>query len=183
MKKARLHLLHDLYIILLSIVFAIFLAKTGIAEVFITSLDSLSWLGVFIAGTFFTSVFTTAPAMVVLGTFAHTTPLPLLVVIGGIGATIGDYIIFHFVKDRMGADLTYLLSAAKGKRLKVIFETHLFKFFVPLLGALIIASPLPDEMGIAMLGLSRMNDRIFLPISFLSNALGILIIALVAQAI
>lgn len=103
--------------------------------------------------------------------------------IGGLGAALGDYIIFRFVKDRILEDIRYLLSFKKGYRFPAIFKTGLFKFFVPLTAALIIASPFPDEIGVAMLGLSKMKNRIFLLISFIFNGIGILVIGWVAKGI
>lgn len=48
-------------------------------------------------------------------------------------------------------------------------------------GMLIIASPLPDKLGIALLGFSKTKQRFFLLLSFTANFLGILAIGLAAQ--
>jgi hypothetical protein len=47
------------------------------------------------------------------------------------------------------------------------------KWISPILGALIIASPLPDEFGLALLGLSRTRISILIPVSFIMNFLGV----------
>ncbi|KKR47070.1 MAG: hypothetical protein UT80_C0011G0001, partial [Parcubacteria group bacterium GW2011_GWC1_40_13] len=67
------------------------------------------------------------------------------------------------------------------KRLFSIFRPKLFKWLIPFIGALIIASPLPDEAGLAMMGLSKMKTSVFIPISFALNFLGILAIGLFAK--
>ncbi|MFA6270065.1 MAG: hypothetical protein WC657_02540 [Candidatus Paceibacterota bacterium] len=183
MNKKSKHFFGDVTLLLISISFAIFITKTGVVREFIEYFNDLEWVGILLAGLFFTSAFTTAPAIAVLGTLTETNPLLSLVILGGIGATLGDYIIFRFIKDRISSDVDYLLSFSKRLRFFAIFKTRLFKFFVPFIGALIIASPFPDEIGITMIGLSKINKKIFLLISFLLNGIGIFIIGWLAKTI
>lgn len=173
----------DLIFLVVSISFAVFVTKTGITHQLVASFGDLNWFGVIIAGSFFTSVFTIVPSIAVISAFAETTPLPTLALLGGLGAVVGDYIIFRLVKDRMSADVDYLISFSGARRYLAIFRTHLFKFLVPFLGALVIASPLPNELGITMMGLAKVKDRSFLVISFIFNSLGILIIGWLAKSI
>jgi uncharacterized membrane protein YdjX (TVP38/TMEM64 family) len=132
---------------------------------------------------FFTSVFTTAPAIVVLGQLALHTPLWVVALFGGLGAVVGDYILFLLVREGVSRDVNELMRHAGLRRLRKLFHTKLFHRLLPLIGALILASPLPDELGLAMLGLSDINKDRFLLVSFVMNALGILVIGLVARAI
>jgi len=44
-----------------------------------------------------------------------------------------------------------------------------------------VISPLPDELGLAMMGLSKMKTSLFIPISFILNSLGILAIGLITK--
>ncbi len=165
-----------------SVLVAVGLVKLGVIHELVAALGNFGWLGVLIAGMFFTSLFTTPPAIAVLGSLALELPLPLVVVVGGLGAMLGDYLIFQLARGRFSADLKYLLSVVKPRRLPAIFRTRLFKFFVPFLGALVIASPLPDELGVALLGAAHVQRRTFLLISWSLNSLGILLIGLVARA-
>lgn len=64
-----------------------------------------------------------------------------------------------------------------------IFRLRIFRWSIAFLGALVIASPLPDELGLMMLGFSKIKTSFFVPISFLLNFLGILVIGLIAKAI
>lgn len=176
MKKRKKHLVQDLLIIIASIFVAIFFAKTGLATKFVLSLSGQSWLGAIFAGIFFTSIFTVAPSVVLFRELALFLPLPLLAILGGLGAVLGDYIIFLFARDRMAKDFAYLTSYSKKHKFFLIFKTKLFNFLFPLIGALIVASPLPDEVGVAMMGLSKMKLRYFFIISFILNGLGIFLI-------
>jgi hypothetical protein len=182
MNKAKKRINQDALILGISLVFAIILVWSGFAEKIVWSLGGMKYFGLIIAGMCFTSVFTTAPAIVLLGALSLTTSIPALVLFGGIGAVLGDFIVFHFVKDRISKDFEHMVSLPHRRRLAHIFNSGVFKFFVPFIGALVIASPLPDEVGVAMLGLSKVEDKYFIIISFFANMFGILVIAWVARA-
>lgn len=183
MNNHKNNLIQDAAIVILSVLIAIVLAKTGVLVDILASSKKLELFGSFIAGMFFTSVFTVAPATVVLAEIAQVNSIFLTALFGGIGAMIGDLIIFRFVKDRLSKDILYLLKKSKSERLISIFRLRIFRWLIAFLGALIIASPLPDELGLTMLGFSKVKTSLFIPISFLLNSLGILVIGLIAKAV
>ena len=183
-QKKEEFLIEDVAIIALSIEVAILLVKTQALSKILTSTQSLEFFGSFIAGMFFTSVFTTAPAIVTLGEIARANSLWLTAFFGAIGATIGDLVIFKFVKDRFSKHLLELIKKEGGKnRLKFLLKLKFFKWLTFLIGGLIIASPLPDELGISILGFSKMRQSLFIPFSFISNFIGITIIGIIARSI
>ena len=177
------NLVRDLALVILSIFVAIILAKTGALQDLITSTQEVRFIGSFIAGIFFVSVFTAAPATVAFGEIAQSNSVITVAILGGLGALIGDLIIFRFVKDRVSDHFYYLMRVSKSERLFSIFKLKLFRWIVPFVGALIIASPLPDEIGVAMLGLSKMKNSYFILLSFLLNSARILIIGLIAKTL
>lgn len=183
MKNRKTYLMKDLAIITFSIVIAIMLAKTGILKDLLVATQGLKFLGSFLAGIFFISVFTVAPATVVLIGLFQSAPLLEIAFFGGLGALVGDLIIFRFIKYHLTEDIAYLIAKNRNERLKEIFRLRFFKWLIPFLGALIIASPLPDEIGLAMMGLSKMKTLLFIPISFVLNFLGILVIGLIARGV
>jgi len=177
-------ILQDIGIIFLSILIAVILVKTKILTSILTSTKELELLGSFIAGMFFTSIFTTAPAMATLGEIARANSVALTALFGGMGAVVGDLIIFRFVHDRLSGHMIDLVrhQGAK-KRIKALFKLRLFRWLTVLAGAFIIASPLPDELGISLLGFSKMKTLRFIPLSFVLNSSGIFLIGLIAKAI
>ena len=175
--------MRDLGIIILSIVIAIILVKTGAFKSLLTSTQELRFIGSFVAGIFFVSVFTAAPATVVLAEIAQSNSIFWVAFFGGIGALVGDLIIFRFIKDRLSEDFLYLIKKSKSERLISIFQLKLFRWLIPFIGALIVASPLPDELGLTMMGLSKMKTSLFIPLSFLLNFLGIMTVGLIAKAL
>ena len=176
-------MIKDMVIVGLSVVLAILLIKTGAFKSVIVSAQEIKFFGSFVAGIFFVSIFTVAPATVVLAEIAQSNSVFWVAFFGGLGALVGDLIIFRFIKDRLTEDLSYLIKKARAERLVPIFRTQLFRWLVPFFGALIVASPLPDELGLAMMGLSKMRTSLFILISFILNATGILIIGLIAKGV
>jgi len=54
---------------------------------------------------------------------------------------------------------------------------------LPVTGAVIIASPFPDELGVTLLGLSRVRNIHFLVVTYLLNTIGIFLIVLLARSV
>ena len=177
-------LIKDLVIILLSIFIAVILVKTHVLTNILLSTKELELLGSFIAGMFFTSAFTTAPAIVTLGEIAKVNSVIQTALLGAMGAVLGDLIIFRFVRDKLSEDLMELTSHNNSaKRIKAILKIKFFRWITFLIGGLIIASPLPDELGIGLLGFSKMRAWRFVPFSFTFNFIGILLIGLIAKTL
>ena len=102
---------------------------------------------------------------------------------GSLGALVGDLVIFRFIKNGLAKYFYYLMKKTKSERLSAISRFKLFRWLVPFFGVLVVASPLPDELGLIILGLSKMKTSLFVPISFLLNFLGILAIGLIAKTV
>jgi len=180
-KKKRNNLTRDLIIVLIGVVLAVALVKTGVVKSLVVSGHDIRFLGNFLAGIFFISVFTAAPAAVVLVELAQTNSAWEVALFGGLGALVGDLIIFKFLKDNLADDLFYLIENTGLRKITAIFKSKFLKWIIPFFGAIIIASPFPDELGLVMMGLSKTKTWIFIPISFILNFLGILSIGLIAE--
>ncbi|HEY4504451.1 MAG TPA: hypothetical protein VJI73_01630 [Candidatus Paceibacterota bacterium] len=177
------HFWGDAALVTVSFIFTLYWLKSGTVERLIDRAGEFEVLGSLIAGMLFTSVFTTAPAIIFLGKLGQVEPFWLVSLVGAFGAMLGDVLIFRFLKDSLVKDVETLISLARPKRLKGIFHLKFFRWFTTFLGALVIASPLPDELGITMMGLAKTNNKVFMPISFAMNFLGIVMIVLFARAL
>jgi hypothetical protein len=183
MDARKRHLLQNLFYALASVIAAFLLVQIGTVDSFLESVGGLTHVGSFLAGMFFTSIFTTAPAIVVLGQLALTTPLWIVALFGGLGAVVGDYLLFLVIRQGLSKDVEYLVSHVGFKRLRKVLHTKLFHHVLPFIGALVLASPLPDEIGLAMLGFSKVDKDRFLLISLAMNSFGIFIIGIVARSV
>ena len=177
------NIIRDLGIVILSILVAVILAKTGVLNEILTATQELKFLGSFLAGMFFVSIFTAAPAMVVLVGIIQSNSILEVAIFGGLGGLVGDLLIFRFVKDSIARDIQWLINKTKQERLASIFKLKLFRWLIPCIGALIVASPLPDEIGLTMMGLSKMKTHLFIPVSFLLNFIGIFILSSIARGL
>jgi len=173
----------DTLVVVASIFLAIYIVESGIIHTFIAATSGNILLASFVAGLFFTSVFTTAPSVVVLGKLAQQGSLLVVALAGAAGAVLGDYILYLFVRDRIAVDAKLFMSGPRLKFVMRALKHSRLRFVLPVVGALIIASPLPDELGMLLLGISSVKSRTFLLVSFSMNALGILLIGLAARAL
>ncbi|HEY4511678.1 MAG TPA: hypothetical protein VJH55_02445 [Candidatus Paceibacterota bacterium] len=180
-KKERLK--KEVLLLTLSVLAAVFLAQTSLLNDLLSKTYELKLFGSFVAGIFFTSVFTIAPAAVALAEIAQNNSLWVVALVGAVGAVLGDLILFLFLEDHVERDFLSLLNTSKRKKIFALLNLPVFRRLTPVLGALIIASPLPDELGLAMMGLSKTKLRVIIPISFCMNFLGIMLLGLVARTV
>lgn len=181
---ARTEFFKDISVIAISILLSVVLVWTGVLSRIIEATSDYQVFSVIIAGFFFTSIFTTAPAIAALGEIAQGHSLPLVALFGALGAMLGDYIIFRFMRDTFSVHIAQIvqLQGAR-KRLTSLLKLRSFRWITFLVGGAIIASPLPDELGLSLLGFSKVKTSLFLPLSFVFNFLGIFLIGLAAQAL
>ena len=178
------HILQDIGLIVLSILVAVLLVRTNVLTNLLTSTGETGFWGAFVAGMFFTSIFTTAPAIAALGQVSLLQGLWGTAFLGAVGAVLGDLVIFRFIRDRFSEHISEILQHESiWRRFHLLFKRRFFRWLTFLAGGLILASPLPDELGVAVLGFSRMRVRYFVLLSFIFNFLGIVGSGLVARSL
>lgn len=170
-------------LLILSIVLFYFLSKTPWLKNGIDSIGNLGYLGALITGIFFVSTFTVVPASVVLFNLANNYHPIEVAVLAGLGAMIGDYIIFRFMKDKIFEEMAPFFQRIHKNYLRSLFKSPYFSWFLPVIGAAIIASPIPDEAGVSMLGLSKIRPWQFFIVTFALNTIGILLIVTASRLI
>ena len=170
------------FLVLSLAVFFVFVVSSETFLAIIHRVQSWGYLGSFLCGIFFVSVFTVAPASVIIFDLAKILNPFFVAITAGLGAVLGDYLIFRFLRDRVFEELTPVFEKVSGSFWKKLFQSPLFVWLIPILGAFIIASPLPDEVGISLLGLSKVKNWHFILIAFLLNTFGIFIVILLANS-
>ncbi len=168
--------MRDLGIVFLSVLIAVLLVKTGVIRNMLLSLFGSKIIASFVAGIFFVSVFTAAPATVVLAQLAHPDSALLVAFFASLGALLGDLIIFHFIEDSFSADLVDFLKHSRLKKFSFLFKLGPLRWLFAVLGAAIIASPLPDDFGLVLMGISKMKSSLFIPLFLGMNFLGVYLI-------
>ena len=182
-RQQRRHILVDVVLIGLSILAALLASRAGIIDQLLYSIGTTRALESLITGLFFTSAFTTAFSIVAISKLAVGASALWIAFFGAIGAVLGDALLLTLMRGRLSSDIKAMLGRNTVGKIKHILRARLFRSFSPFIGALILASPLPDEFGLALFGLSSLSRNYFILFSFLANFVGILVIATVAQAL
>lgn len=174
---------HEAWLVVGGIVASILLIKTDIVAHFATFATDFAGLVSFGVGMFFTSILTTTPAIVAITELASYVPPWKLALVGGAGAVCGDLMIFRFVRSPLAQYLIRASSNSAVRRFGGAVDKSIFWWIVPALGAVVIASPLPDEIGLLMMGLSHIRMTTFVVLAYVMNSFGIYLLAIAAQTL
>jgi len=176
---------HNLLFLVLGLVLTFFLSQNQRFNQILGSLGSLGLpaggFGAFLAGMMFASTFTLATGMLILLNLAKNMNIFVLVILAALGAITMDFLLFKFFKDEVAGEIVPIYEEITGSHLKKILHTRYFGWTLPVLGALIIASPLPDELGISLMGIEQIRTNKFILISLLSHTLGIMTLVTVGK--
>ncbi len=189
----------NIILLVVSAFVAYFVLQSEQVISFIQGLGNFGYPASFLAGLFFSYGITIAPATATLFTLGQTLNPFLMALIGATGTVISDYIIFRFVRDRLLDEIKLLAKEVKTltkpvsslffwKEFRIrlwreISKSKVWNLLIPAIGGFIIASPLPDEIGVALFGAVKFDPKKFLIIAYLLNFVGILVVAYFARII
>jgi uncharacterized membrane protein YdjX (TVP38/TMEM64 family) len=146
---------------------------TGSLQQFFSSLGTYGYLGSFISGFLFTYGVTTPFSIAAFFILAENLNIWLLTISGAFGGLIGDYFIYDFARKEAGKSV----KISKNKKIKLPeIKSKFLRKISPLLAAIVIATPIPDELVGILFGIERYRLRDFLILSFTCKFLGILLI-------
>lgn len=156
----------------------VLLLDTALVQALLGYVEHMGIPGIVLAGLMFVSFFSATPAVILLLAFADNYNPLVIAFWAAIGSAIGDWIILKFFDERIAYELMPI--ARKFNLMRYIRQLRKKKARErsTLIGMFMIASPFPDEVGIAMLGLAHLPTISLLIITFLLNAAGILILIL-----
>jgi len=157
--------------------------QSGAVITFVGMLDGFKGVAAFVIGIFYTSMLTTAPAIVGFAELTSTMPLWKIALYGSLGAVAAEVLMFRFICSPLVEDLMRAAFHPKARRFGRMFSSGPLIWVGPIAGAIVIGSPLPDELGLLMLGLSHIRVTQFIPLALAGNAVGIYIIASIAASV
>ncbi|MFH0869986.1 MAG: hypothetical protein V1866_02930 [archaeon] len=145
---------------------------------------SLGLTGAFMAGVLYVYGFTAGPGTAILLVIAREENILLCGLIAGVGALIGDLLIFDFIRYSFSDEIKNLSSEKMVTWINSKLSPFLRKYLMPILGGVIIASPLPDEIGVSLFATAtNISTRAFMVLSYVLNTAGIFVILLIGKAI
>lgn len=155
---------------------------------FFHSLGGLGYLSAFLGGMLFAFGFGAPFGVAILATIADDLNIFIAAAVGGLGALLSDYLLFKFIRVTFNDEI----QRFKDSKAFALFNGMLVRrippkaaFYISLgVAGLVIASPLPDELGVAMLaGITTVRERTFALISFSLNTIGILAVLALGLAV
>ena len=169
-----------------SIFLAYFLFEVDFFEEFAKKLNAHGYASIFLAGFLFAYGFTAPFAVGFFISLASQVNIFLAAPLAGFGALLSDLLIFRFIRSSFGDELNRLKLTFWFQRIRGLFDNHfserLKKYFLWTIAGFLIASPLPDELGVSFVsGFTSMNKKVFSAISFCLNSTGILVVLLLAK--
>ncbi len=161
-------------ITLIIILLLLFLFDSALIATIFEWLRALHYGAAFVAGFFSVSFFTALPAAILLIEISQTLNPWLIIGLATLGSVVGDWVILHFFEDQVIYELKPLMRKLKIlDGIRKLQYTRYGRWIVRVLGGFIISTPLPDEMGLALLDLSHLKRWELLSICLFLNALGI----------
>jgi hypothetical protein len=120
----------------------------------------------------------TAPFAVGFFIVVQPESILLAVLLGGMGALSSDMLIFKFIKVSFIDEFEQLRREKPVLRFRRLIRNNLglrvSNYLLYVFAGILIATPLPDEIGVAMLaGLTHINLRVLAVISFILHAVAI----------
>lgn len=180
----RKKIIRDGLFILLSLLVAILIFRTPTTFDFFRYNSGLTFFAAaFAAGILFSSTFSVAIASSIFFLLGNLYNPFLVAAIGGLGALVGNTFIFKLLREDLVRDFEYLEGHFGKKIARRIFHSKLIFWFVPIVAALMIASPIPDEIGLILLAGINLKYRQFFVLSIFLNTFGILLLALFGKII
>ena len=171
-----------LLLLILSIVASYLLfSQTGISN-FISGLDPRDYLSIFIAGVLLSFGFS-APFGIGFFILMEPSNIFLAAAVGSLGSVLGDMLIFTTIKSSFVEEFKQLEKKKAIKKIEQIVEKNkhvlIRHYLLYIFAGIMLATPLPDEIGISMLaGLTTIKPLKLTIRSFILHALFILLVLL-----
>jgi hypothetical protein len=156
---------------------------TAVIQALLLTIREAGLFGILLTGVLFVSFFTAGPATLLLINNAPEYNPFLLSFVAGIGTLIGDWLILKFFEEKVSYELAPLAKKYGVMPMVRQMKRRRFRPIALVVGMLLIASPLPDEAGLGLLGITKTPMRRLLPLLFLLNASGILLLVLAARSV
>lgn len=165
-----------LTLVFTSILLTIFLSKYNFLNEGLFNLKHTPFLGSFIAGILYVSASTAALGILMLSDLAKRLSPIEIAIIAGLGGAVADFTLFRFFKGYLISEITPIYNKLGGKHLTQLMHHKYFRWSLPIVGAIIIASPFPDELGISLMGLSKIKTYQFVLLSLALDITGVFLL-------
>ncbi len=170
----------SLYILSLFLVYLLF---SGLAHGLLhDALVFMGYFGTFLAGLLYPFALTSAAGTGILLILAKEQNLLLAGVIAGIGALISDIILFLFIRHFFNDEVQRLSKEKVVRTVSRWIPNSVRVYLLAFFAGLLIASPLPTEIGIMLMtSIRKISLKKFAIIAYILHASAIFIILLIGR--
>lgn len=142
-------------------------------------LGDLGYVSAFFGGMMFAFGFGAPFGVALLATIADDVNILVAAAVGGVGALVSDYLLFKFIRMTFQDEIDKFRDSKAFALFNGLVMRRMpprFAYYLSIgVAGLIIASPLPDEVGVTLLAsITAVRERTFMVISFSLNTAGIL---------
>ncbi|MBI2542581.1 MAG: hypothetical protein HYW24_00115 [Candidatus Aenigmarchaeota archaeon] len=189
----KFHFMHqNIIILVLGLVFAYFLAHSGLIYAVTEFLAQFGYLSALLLGFLFSYGALTAASAVAIFVISKSFNPVLIALIAGLGAMISNFLIYRFIKEDVLEEVKFIFSREMGfdverfeHRLNQrVYRSKFLQAAIPAISGILVSLPLPTEVFVSVLwAIARYDAKKVLFFSFLFSFLGILNIALLSRVI
>lgn len=188
----KLSLKHkNLITLVLGLLVGIFLYHHKPFHDFLTNLGGYGYISAFIAGILYDSTVTVATGVSMLLILGDNLNKWQIALIAGTGAVIGDFIVYKFVKNNVMEELKPVFETVEDgigrKRIRAVnhlLHTKYFHWTLPLIAAILIGSPFPNELAWGLMGTTtKLKNYQVVLLSFVVNFTGITLLLSASTAL
>ena len=179
-----------LFVLGCSFILAYALFQEGAFELLPSLFNAHGYISMFLAGLLFSFGFTTPFAIGIFVELSDTVDPVLGALIAGCGALLSDLTIFEIARFSIRDELRRLAGTGWARWLIHSVFNHerlsqrLRLYLLWSIAGIVIASPLPDEIGVTLLsGVSRLNAKQFALLCYAFNTAGIAVILFGARTL
>jgi hypothetical protein len=162
------HKSRNIFLLSLGLLLTYFLYRSPFFPNLISFLVRFGYLGGLLGGFLFSSTFTAGIGLLLLLSLAPHLNLFGLVSAGALGAVLTDIIVFFLVRKKIDEHVS--------PGLRKLIHSRYFSWTLPLIGAFIIVSPLPNELGVSLFSIAHAPPEEFAFVSLLSHTLTIFLV-------
>ncbi|KKQ29084.1 MAG: hypothetical protein US48_C0034G0003 [Candidatus Levybacteria bacterium GW2011_GWA2_37_36] len=148
----------NLTFIALSILLVIFLSKYNFLNQLLFKTSYIPPIGSFIAGALYVSAFTASLGILMLADLSQNLSTIEIAILAGLGGAVADFAIIRFFKNNLLSEITPIYDKLGGQRLTKLMHHKYLRWSLPIVGAIIVMSPFPDELGLFLMGLTRIKN-------------------------
>ena len=144
----------------------------------------LGYFGTFLIGILYAYGFTAPPATAILLMLAGDQNIIFAGLAAGLGALLGDLIIFLVIRHGFNDEIERFSKEKFFQRIPKKISSILQRYVLIAFACFIIASPLPTEIGVALMAsLKSISTKKFAVIAYLLHTTGIFVILLIGRNI